>query len=55
MLNVSPDLGFAAAMLLSIFAPIDLIQFDGLNDPAPQPIPGAIGHVGGRPFASSWE
>ena len=46
MLAVSPDLASVAAMLVSILAPDDVIQIDGLNDPAPRPIPGARRHVG---------
>ena len=45
MLSVCPDLASVAAMLFSVFAPDDLINLDGLNDPAPRPIPGAIGNV----------
>lgn len=41
MLSVCPDLASVAAMLFSLFAPEDLINLDGLNDPTPRPIPGA--------------
>ena len=46
MLSVCPDLASVAVMLFSLFAPEDLIKLDGLNDPAPRPIPGARRHVG---------